>query len=119
MVERNKNAVNKSSQVVLPPSVPSFKDDRWPQNPALCTKRCTSRHQQKQPSSLERFFDIITLRGYRHLRFPADAHLLAPCTILVTETPGAGGVKTGKITITDPDCDQLFEKEWLISAGTY
>ena len=51
--------------------------------------------------------------------FPADAHLLAPCTILVTETPGAGGVKTGRVTITDPDCDQLFDKEWLITAGTY
>jgi len=51
--------------------------------------------------------------------FPPDAHLLAPCSILVTETAGVGGVQTGRITITDPDCDQLFDKEWLISSGTY
>jgi hypothetical protein len=51
--------------------------------------------------------------------FPPDAHLLAPCTIRVTETSGPGGVKTRTITITDADRDQLFEREWLISSGTY
>ena len=65
---------------------------------------------------VRRYYEV---QGLPPPPFPNDAHQLAPCSILVTETHDAGGVKTGKIVITDPDCDQLFEKEWLISGGTY
>jgi hypothetical protein len=65
---------------------------------------------------VRRYYEV---QGLPAPPFPSDAHLLAPCSILVTETHDAGGVKTGKIVITDPDCGRLFVKEWLISAGTY
>jgi hypothetical protein len=50
--------------------------------------------------------------------FPENATDLAPCTLRVIETAGPSGLRMGKILITNPSGETLFEKEWLVSPGS-
>ena len=49
---------------------------------------------------------------------PNHALYLVPCNLRVTETHGANGLKTGKVLITSPSGETLFEQEWLVSPGS-
>jgi hypothetical protein len=48
---------------------------------------------------------------------PENVLTLVPCSLLVTETQGKGGLRTGKIKLTDPHGGVLYENEWSISAA--
>jgi hypothetical protein len=48
---------------------------------------------------------------------PENFLTLAPCSLLVTETEGEAGLRTGRIKIAGPDGAVLYEQEWLITAG--
>ena len=61
--------------------------------------------------------DHYRRQGLPQPPLPDDVLQLVPCSIDVTETEGAHGMRTGKVLITKPDGETLFEQDWLVSAG--
>jgi hypothetical protein len=68
-------------------------------------------------------FAIVDLRkhyeGYKLPQppLPKDVFELEPCSIDVTETQGEHGLITGRVRITSPMGDILYEQEWLVNPG--
>jgi hypothetical protein len=67
---------------------------------------------------------IMDLREhYKEYRLPQpplpdDVLSLVPCSLDVSESRGANGLVTGKVLITDPKGEVLFEREWVVNPGT-
>jgi len=63
---------------------------------------------------------VIDLRNYFNEYdqpqppLPANLLSLAPCNIRVTETEGEGGARLGRVLITNPKGNTLYEKEWTL-----
>jgi hypothetical protein len=60
--------------------------------------------------------ELFREQGLPQPPVPENVLNLAPCSLSVTETPGDGGLITGKIKLADPDGAVLYEEEWIIAA---
>jgi hypothetical protein len=68
-------------------------------------------------------FALVDLRkqyeGYRLPQppLPKDVFELEPCSIEVIETQGEHGLIMGRVRITSPVGDILYEQEWRVNSG--
>ena len=49
---------------------------------------------------------------------PRNFSALLPCDLLITETHGEDGSRTGRIKFTDPTGQVLYVREWAIAPAT-